>query len=91
MQSDAAAGIDLTSVALAHINNEFVYPGDGNYRGLFHEEDLTEEAMSRQDEAATWIAEAQAVAARDDEPPIETRSVSGGPYEPPRAQESWSG
>jgi hypothetical protein len=28
------AGISLTSISLAHINNQFVYHGDGNYDGL---------------------------------------------------------
>ena len=41
----AAAGIELASVALAHIDNSFIYPGGGDYRGLFHEEDLTAEAI----------------------------------------------
>ena len=27
-------GINVTSIALAHINNQFVYEGDGNYDGL---------------------------------------------------------
>ena len=30
-----AAGVELTSIFLAHIDNTFVYPGDGDYRGLF--------------------------------------------------------
>jgi len=67
-----AAGVELASIALAHINNEFVYPGDGDYQGLFHQEDLTEETRERLTEAANWIAEAQEVAARDKEPTIET-------------------
>lgn len=29
------AGIDLTRVELAHINSDFIYPGDDNYDGLF--------------------------------------------------------
>ena len=34
-------GLDLTAIALAHIDNQFVYPGDGNYEGLLVEHDLT--------------------------------------------------
>ena len=37
------AGINVTSISLAHINNQFVYGGDGNYDGLLVEKDLTEE------------------------------------------------
>lgn len=78
-----AAGIDIASVALAHIDNTFVYPGGGDYRGLLHEEDLTEEAMARREEAATWIAEAQEVAAREEEPCIETGPQCTDPFECP--------
>jgi hypothetical protein len=40
------AGIRLTSVSLAHINNRFVYQGDGNYDGLLIEHDLTGEVST---------------------------------------------
>jgi len=75
-----AAGIDITSVALAHIDNTFVYPGGGDYRGLFHEEDLTDEARSRREEAAAWIAEAQDVVEREEEPLIETGPHCTDPF-----------
>jgi len=42
------SGIPPDSVWLAHINNEFVYQGDEDYRGLFHLEDLTEIARDMQ-------------------------------------------
>ncbi|MEX0706315.1 MAG: DUF2779 domain-containing protein [Woeseia sp.] len=38
------AGIPVQSIALGHLNNQFVYEGDGNYAGLLVEQDLTEEA-----------------------------------------------
>ena len=37
------SGINVLSISLAHINNQFVYQGDGNYKGLLLENDLTEE------------------------------------------------
>ncbi len=37
------SGINVTSISLAHINNRFVYAGDGNYDGLLRENDLTDE------------------------------------------------
>ena len=40
------AGIDLTSISLAHVNNQFVYEGDGNYDGLLAEHDLTDEVKT---------------------------------------------
>jgi len=40
------AGIDVKSISLAHINNQFVYGGDENYEGLLVENDLTEEVRT---------------------------------------------
>jgi hypothetical protein len=39
-------GINVTSISLAHINNQFVYPGDGDYEGLLIEHDLTEKVRT---------------------------------------------
>jgi hypothetical protein len=39
-------GINVTSISLAHINNQFVYPGNGDYEGLLIEHDLTEEVRT---------------------------------------------
>ena len=76
----AASGVRLSSVSLAHIDNSFVYPGDGDYRGLLKENDLTEEAFARSGEVAEWIAGAQAVVALTDEPEIETGPQCTTPY-----------
>ncbi|MBT8102928.1 MAG: DUF2779 domain-containing protein [Gammaproteobacteria bacterium] len=35
-------GLSVTSMSLAHINNQFLYNGDGDYDGLLAEVDLTE-------------------------------------------------
>ena len=40
------SGIEVTSVSLAHINNRFVYPGNGDYSGLLIEHDLTDEVRT---------------------------------------------
>jgi hypothetical protein len=40
------SGINVTSIALAHINNQFVYEGDGNYEGLLLENDLTSDVRT---------------------------------------------
>src|SRR5690606_2745048 len=48
----------------------WVYPGNGQYRGLLVEEDLSAEAFGRQDEVASWIARALEVAARESEPEV---------------------
>ena len=78
-----SAGVSLSSVSLAHINNEFVYQGDGIYQGLLKEEDLTEEAKARQDEVIEWIGGAQKVAASDHEPEVETGEHCSSPFSCP--------
>jgi len=75
-----ASGVRLSSVSLAHIDNSFVYPGDGDYRGLLKENDLTEESFSRSAEAAAWIAGAQVVAELPEEPEIATGPQCCTPY-----------
>mgnify|MGYP005865604395 CR=1 FL=1 len=58
-----AAGIPLSRIGVAHIDNQFVYPGGGDYEGLLHIEDLTEEAKARHTEVQQWIEQAQTTAA----------------------------
>ena len=65
------SGIPLTSVALAHVDNTFVYPGGGNYVGLLAEVDLTAEAKSRSEEVAGWFKEAHTTIEQTQEPDIE--------------------
>ena len=60
--------LSLASVKLAHLDKTWTYEGDGNYEGLFTEVDLTDVALSRQDEVAAWVTEAHAVAAKTREP-----------------------
>lgn len=53
------AGHEPASVTLRVINNQFIYRGDGDYAGLFKDEDVTAEATGRTREVATWIATQQ--------------------------------
>lgn len=76
----ASSGVRLSSVSLAHINSSFVYQGDGDYQGLLHEVDLTEEALSRSGEVREWIADAQAVAALAEEPNVATGPHCTNPF-----------
>ncbi len=75
-----SAGIYLSSVSLAHIDNSFVYPGGGNYQGLLKENDLTAEAIVRENEVKEWINGAQAVAALTDEPETPTGPHCNSPF-----------
>lgn len=75
-----AAGVPLKAIAVAHIDNAFVYPGEDDYSGLIVEEDLTEETSARAGEVAQWIEEAQKVAALAKEPSVRTGGHCSTPF-----------
>jgi len=76
-----ASGVPLTKIALAHIDSDWVYPGNEDYNGLLLENDLTEEVFDRGDEVRGWIAEAQQIVANKHEPSISTGKHCGNPNE----------
>lgn len=51
--------INVLSISLAHINNQFVYAGDGNYEGLLLENDLTEDVRSMEYTVLELVAKAR--------------------------------
>ncbi len=75
------AGIPLASVALAHIDSSWIYPGGEDYRGLLVEEDLTGQAFGREAEVRQWIAAAQRIASQTTEPPMVIGQQCIKPYE----------
>ncbi len=76
-----AAGVSLAAVAVAFIDSKWVYPGDGNYKGLLKENDLTEETSGRAAEVKQWIADAHVVAKRTKEPKQKTGGHCSSPFE----------
>ncbi|MBK7592258.1 MAG: DUF2779 domain-containing protein [Betaproteobacteria bacterium] len=54
-----AAGLDVIATELAHVDNQFVYPGGQDYRGLLTHVDVSAEVAPIQDEVPAWIAGAQ--------------------------------
>lgn len=54
------AGRPLEQVQLAHIDSSFVYPGGGNYQGLFAVEDVSDQVRGRLPEVPNWIARCHA-------------------------------
>ena len=76
-----SAGVPLVSIALAHINNQWIYQGKGDYSGLLKENDLTEEAFSRHEEVKQWVVEAQAVVTKNKEPSTRTGGHCSDPFE----------
>ena len=75
-----SAGVALQRIALAHIDNTWTYPGNGDYSGLLIETDFTKEAFSRTEEVKSWIAQAQRTSASPTEPAIETGAHCAQPF-----------
>lgn len=75
-----ASGVPLDSVALAHIDGQWVYPGGEDYQGMLKEVDFTEEAFRREEEVKEWIAAAQAIVRKRKEPAIDVGGHCTDPY-----------
>ena len=75
------AGLLIDSVAVAHINSDWVYTCDGDYRGIFTEVDCTEQAFSRHGEVLEWIADGQSVVRRHKPPAVSTGAQCTEPFE----------
>jgi hypothetical protein len=73
----------LKSVALAHIDSTWVYPGDEDYRGLLKESDLTAETFARTGEVRGWIADAQKIVALPEEPEVAVGPQCHDPFDCP--------
>lgn len=74
------AGVNLTRVALAHIDSSWVYQGHQNYHGLLVEQDLTTLVNDKAVEVKEWITQAQAIAAMDNAPQIEVGAQCNEPF-----------
>jgi len=75
-----AAGLALDSTAVAYVDNTWVYPGGGDYRGLLVEEDVSEDAFGAAATVRTWVTQAQAVAGLAQEPRRATGAHCSSPY-----------
>jgi hypothetical protein len=76
-----SAGVKLKAVALACIDNSWIYPGENDYRGLLTETDLTTETFARTAEVKAWLAEAQKVVALAAEPDVAVGAHCHDPFE----------
>ncbi len=74
-----SAGISVKAIYLCHIDRQFVYPGNGDYRGLFHYENITEQVRELSRAVPQWVHRYREMLNRD-EPEIETGSQCTGPY-----------
>lgn len=76
-----SAGVPLTRIALAHIDSDWVYPGNEDYNGLLLENDLTDDVFDRGKEVRSWIAKAQQIVTKKHEPSVATGKHCDNPYE----------
>src|SRR5688572_23520139 len=63
-------GLDVRQVAVATLNPDFVYAGDGRYDGLLVETDVTERVQERLAGVANLVADARRTLADLDEPAV---------------------
>ena len=82
------AGHPLSHISLAHINNQFLYAGDGNYQGLLIEHDLTDQVFELLPSVPIWVERArEAVSGPMPEIPVGQHCTS--PYECPFLDYCW--
>lgn len=75
-------------IALAHIDNEFVYRGNGDYRGLLREIEISEEVSKLLPEVPDWVRAARD-ASRGAEPLVAPGMQCNTPYECPFLAYCW--
>lgn len=74
------AGCSPTSMALAYINNKFIYQGDGNYEGLFAEADLSSQVKPNMSQVQSWVDAAKKTLALTVEPSIQPGEQCTDPF-----------
>jgi hypothetical protein len=77
------AGLSLAGFSIAHINNQFVYQGDGNYRGLFTEVSMDESVHALHGEVPKWVADAKKVIEGRRSPDVKVGRHCKTPYDCP--------
>lgn len=65
-----SAGVPVDGIAIAHVDNEFRYAGDGDYSGLLVEEDVTEKVRERVLTVPGRVEALREVLAGDCPPPL---------------------
>ena len=74
------AGLNLRSIAIAVIDNQWVYPGGGNYQGLLKTEDLTAACIEKASQVQEWIALAQTIVNQAQAPDCATGNQCRDPF-----------
>lgn len=76
------AGTAISSTAVRHVDTRFVYPGDGDYAGLFTTAAIDDAVEPLQAEVPQWIRDARSVL-DGKEPDIRTGPHCGKPFDCP--------
>ena len=82
------AGYPPSKISLAHINNEFIYQGDGNYARLFEVVDLTDQIAEHAEQVYDWVEQANETIAGD-LPHVDVSDHCYRPYECPFIHHCW--
>lgn len=77
------AGVDLAGIAVAHIDSDWTYKGDGRFEGLLREVDMTERTEAMATDVRGWIATASEVAAASVAPAIRMGAQCREPFDCP--------
>ena len=83
-----ASRVRPRSVAVAHVDTEFVYRGDGRYEGLLVEEDITESARALTAQVPVWLGRAKRTLVGE-EPQVPIGAQCRVPYECPFVSHCW--
>jgi uncharacterized protein DUF2779 len=75
-------GLTITRTNLMHIDNSFIYPGDGDYRGLLYPADVSECIADDLLEVPEWVTRFQSMLAEGC-PEIEVGNHCHTPYDCP--------
>ena len=81
-------GHQLNGIALAHVDNNFVYEGDGDYQALLAEQDMAADVELLLPVVPDWVRDARDAAAGD-EPDIPVGQHCFRPYECPFISHCW--
>ena len=82
------AGVHLNEVALAHINDQFVYRGGGEYQGLLTEQPIADLARRLAERVPQWTRDALGVIAAP-EPAVPVGQHCRTPFECPFMHYCW--
>ena len=84
------AGVAVSSIRLAHVNNQFVYQGDDNYDGLLIEHDLTDEIL-HVDPRVEDLLDTARKAISDGVPDVPVGAHCSNPYDCTFQNHCWPG